>query len=64
MPLELGPRAEEMGIVWHHDDLQDLDPDDLLGGRYAPYRCGSCGYEWMADLYAAFDPDPNAPPPA
>ena len=55
MPLELGPLAEQLGIVWHHDQLEDLDPNDELEGRFVPYRCNSCGYTWMADLYASYE---------
>jgi hypothetical protein len=48
MPLELGPRAVELNIIWDHDDIEDLAPD--LDSRYAHFKCGSCGHDWWADL--------------
>jgi hypothetical protein len=48
MPLELGDRAVEMGIIWDHDDIEDLAPD--LDSRYMHLKCNSCGYSWWADL--------------
>lgn len=49
MPLELGDKAREMGVVWHHDNIVCLDEDDVCE-RFVPYKCLSCGYEWFADL--------------
>lgn len=50
MPLSEGPLAVQKGIMWHHDDIIDEDPDCMLDSRYVPFRCGSCGYHWWADL--------------
>lgn len=49
MPLELGDRAKEMGVIWDHDQIEDLDPENLCE-RWVPFKCHSCGYQWMADL--------------
>ncbi len=49
MPLELGPKAEEMQILWHHDQIVDLDPENECE-RFLPFMCISCGYKWVADL--------------
>ena len=49
MSLEEGPLAVKKGILWHHDDIVDLDPDDLCE-RFVPFMCNSCGYSWIVDL--------------
>jgi hypothetical protein len=49
MALELGPRAVELGIIWDHDDIVDLDPNDECE-RFVPFMCRSCGFKWAADL--------------
>jgi hypothetical protein len=50
MPLWLGPKAEKLGMLWHHNDAEETEESIAMDGNVLQLHCPNCEYTYFARL--------------